>query len=351
MKICVYPRRSRHQYLEILYSYWHQYVSVVDIRNILYLIPTVSKCSCIHIHWPEYLVISSNIIISTLRALYLLLFILIAKILKRHIVVTMHNLVPHDKYYNLIELTAIRILLKSSKTIFTHSNAVSLGFKELYHVNRNPIYLPHPKLPVNVYGKSVCREKLGIPKDYKVILFFGRLRKYRGVEVFLDSVEKLCKELRDKVMFIVAGKPDSIDIIKKLLKVKKSCPRLYVIARYIPQDLLEKLLSASDILVVAYKRVWSSGVLALYINLKKPIVAPRTMSIVEYLKNCGMYYSPNSSEDLCRALIKALELLDHRDEVCRISKCIEKLLYRYNEKIISLKTLLYLLRSVKNCMR
>ena len=54
-------------------------------------------------------------------------------------------------------------------------------------------FLPHPVYDIfgKTLSKSEARQRLGLPEDQRLVLFFGFIRKYKGLDYLLEAMGKL----------------------------------------------------------------------------------------------------------------------------------------------------------------
>ena len=100
------------------------------------------------------------------------------------------NVVPHEK--RLGDKLFTRYFLKPVDAFITMSEKVLSDLKS-FGVDSPATYIPHPlydnfgdKIP-----KDMARAKLGISNNLKILLFFGFIRKYKGLDILLDAMALL----------------------------------------------------------------------------------------------------------------------------------------------------------------
>jgi len=146
--------------------------------------------------------------------------------------------------------------------------------------------------------KQKARKLLGIPKDSKVLLFFGFINWFKGADFFTNTFAKETTILDKPLQAIVAGGVSPTQKDKRyyqtyyqnvLSSVEDS--QSTKITGYVPQKDISLYFSASDLVVLPYRHyMTASGVLSLVFSYKKPFV------ISENLKE--MFQSPDIKEGL-----------------------------------------------------
>ena len=120
------------------------------------------------------------------------LFVKFSKKLGYKIVWTIHNILPHERKKGDVEMT--RWFYKNADYKFIHYKINLENLRKILNVepeNIEVIYHPIFDSYPNEISKEEARRKLGIPMDKKVVLCFGMIRKYKGMELFADAIEKL----------------------------------------------------------------------------------------------------------------------------------------------------------------
>jgi glycosyltransferase involved in cell wall biosynthesis len=182
-------------------------------------------------------------------------------------VALIHNLVPHekrffDRYFNRIFLNryvAFVVLSQQVKNeVMTHKpDAVCL-------------HLSHPSY--TQFGTSCdkleARLSLSIPEKAKVILFFGLIRDYKGLDVLIDSMN----HLDESYFLVIAGEIYGDDKIYHKLIANCKNANIIINDAYIPDDEVKVYFSAADLCVLPYKKGTQSGVQAIADSFCTPVL-------------------------------------------------------------------------------
>lgn len=179
------------------------------------------------------------------------------------------------------------------------------GLKRKISVIPHGNYLPF----VNPRGRLVSRRRLVLPEDKKVILFFGQIKKVKGLDVLLSAMEIVAKREPDAVL-LIAGKvwKDSFEDYEQLIKSKNISDVVIRHIRYIKDEEVDFYYSAANIVVLPYKRIYQSGVLLMAMSYGCITVSSRLPPMAEVVdedKN-GFLFNTDNPEDLARQIIVAL---------------------------------------------
>ena len=190
------------------------------------------------------------------------------------------------------------------------------------HVNRFVLHNHFSKAPLcRTYG--VCPERVEVVplgvygiyrecsshrehSDQKLILFFGRLSPYKGLEVLYLAAPLVCEEIAN-TKFIIAGAPVSNYRPPPIPQLPNG-GSVEAIERYIPNHELAALFSKAAIVVCPYIDATQSGVVLTAYGFGKPVIASSVGGLPEYVEEgkTGYLVPPRDSVALARAIIEIL---------------------------------------------
>jgi glycosyltransferase involved in cell wall biosynthesis len=175
------------------------------------------------------------------------------------------------------------------------------------------VVIPHGEYGFFTRGSSrpdrgTARRVLGLDDSHEVVLFFGYIREYKGVDVLLDAWPEVARA-RAGARLVIAGDPVRLpgDRCEQLLSAARKAGAIAHF-RYIPFEEVGRYFAAADIVVMPYRHVSQSGVLFLALSLGLPVVATRVGGLPEVLQDgdSALLVPPESPSALASALIKAL---------------------------------------------
>lgn len=191
-------------------------------------------------------------------------------------VALIHNLVPHEKrffdhYFNRIFLNqydAFVVLSQQVKNeVMTHKPDAAC------------LHLSHPSY--TQFGASCdhlkARLSLSIPEKAKVILFFGLIRDYKGLDVLIDSMN----HLDESYFLVIAGEIYGDDKIYHKLIANCKNANIIINDAYIPDDEVKVYFSAADLCVLPYKKGTQSGVQAIADSFCTPVLVSKNGGLHE----------------------------------------------------------------------
>lgn len=165
---------------------------------------------------------------------------------------------------------------KYDKTIIYHSERTkdilaNAGYKG------NRIYVPHFKYSIDtVYKEDAIDKSLRDIFDTNKInfLFFGNIRRIKGIDVVIDIFNNLSDEMKEKVILVIAGM--NVENIEINLNHKN----FKLIERHISDNELKFLYSNTNYVLLPYKKSSQSGILEMAIKFRKPMI----LSDIPYFK-------------------------------------------------------------------
>jgi glycosyltransferase involved in cell wall biosynthesis len=151
-------------------------------------------------------------------------------------------------------------------------------------------------------SRAECRAQLGVPADACVLLFFGRIRPYKGVEVLLEAF----REVTGNAFLVIAGAPANAAYGRRIEELVHQHPhqeRILCHAEFIDDADIASYFRAADALVIPYKHIDQSGVLFLAFRFGLPVIAFDIGALREYLQNdAGVIVQGGRAQDLARGI-------------------------------------------------
>lgn len=225
------------------------------------------------------------------------------------IVAITDNIIPHEKRPGDRPFT--RYFLKSCDGFVTMSTKV-LNDLRSFEKNKPAKEVKHPLY--DNFGeavlKSTAKNQLGIDVNQPIVLFFGFIRKYKGLDLLLDAISLLKQEGQLNFKLLVAGEYYEESAFY-LNKIKDLGIENDVIQRteFIPDSEVRYYLSAADLVVQPYRNATQSGVTPLAYHFEKPMIVTNVgglPSLVPHNK-VGLVCEPNA-ESIADAIIRYFEL-------------------------------------------
>ena len=218
------------------------------------------------------------------------------------------NVIPHEHRPG--DRTFTRYFLKSCDAFITMSEKVMADLR-LFQKDKPGKFVQHPLYDNfgNPVTKEEARDKLGLPKDEKIILFFGFIRQYKGLDILLQAMaDERIKKTGIKLM--IAGefyedKRQYIDLIDQL-QVKD---KLILRTDFIPDSEVRYYLCAADAVIQPYRNATQSGVTPLAYHFEKPMVVTNVGGLASLVphEKVGLVAEPNP-KSIADAILRFYQL-------------------------------------------
>jgi glycosyltransferase involved in cell wall biosynthesis len=190
------------------------------------------------------------------------------------------------------------------------------------------------------------------PVDRKMVLFFGRLSPYKGIETLLQSAPMICKKVSD-AHFVIAGRPIPGYKLPPLPRLSNG-GKFTIIEEYIPNTRLAELFQQTAVVVCPYIDATQSGVVMTAYAFWKPVVATRVGGLPEYIDDgkTGILVEPKNPESLSEGTIKILNKMKTIEGQQRISNTIlKKSQTEFNWDKIAAQTIEIYQRTINHSIR
>ncbi len=168
-------------------------------------------------------------------------------------------------------------------------------------------FLSHPVY--SNFGKPVsktdARKFLGLPEDEKLILFFGFIREYKGLDILLEAMNILKEKLNVKL--VVAGEYYSNEEkYKEIIQKLDLKNQLYLFTDFIPTSEVKYYFSAADCVILPYRDATQSGIVQIAMNFHKPVIATNVGGLAEVINDnqTGFIIEKENPEALAEAIEK-----------------------------------------------
>lgn len=212
------------------------------------------------------------------------------------------NLLPHeprpgDRWLNRFLVSNTDMFVCMSATVEAELRQLKPGAR----LRRNP----HPlyenfgeRLP-----KETARRRLGLGED-PLLLYFGYIRRYKGVLTLLDALPQVVEQLGAKA--IIAGEfyEDKEPYLAKIKALDLS-PHVIIADRFIPDEEVNLYFSAADVAVLPYLSATQSGIVSIALNYDLPCIVTNVGGLPEIVhhEKTGLIVSPNDSQALAEAIV------------------------------------------------
>ena len=262
----------------------------------------LSRFQLLHLHWLQPLYHDEKLALCLVKSALFYLALAYFNLRKKPIVVTMHNLLPHETKFPAIDRFFRRKLNSSAAAILFHSEKARTEFIDMFGRGSKARYevVPHgiyPESLVPLPDRGKARDYLKIPSSAAAVgLFLGRASAQKGYDLILAQMEHF-KARNIHVIFAGADFRN-----EKLERFSNAT----VLPYHVPDYEIPVLFAAADSVLLPYRACTTSGLAVLAIGFGVPVVC----SDVPYLReicdrHLGLLCDPIDPEDFARQILAA----------------------------------------------
>ena len=207
------------------------------------------------------------------------------------------NVIPHEKRFGDKPFT--RYFLKSCDAFITMSEKVMSDLRQ-FQKEKPAKQVAHPLYDNfgDIIPKEAARKQLGLPENENIILFFGFIRRYKGLDMLLEAIAFIKKNHPEALRFklMVAGEfyedeksyQDQID----RLGIRE---HLILRTDFIPDSEVKYYCCAADAVIQPYRNATQSGVTPLAYHFEKPMVVTNVGGLPALVpdEKVGLVVEPN----------------------------------------------------------
>lgn len=212
------------------------------------------------------------------------------------------NVIPHEK--RPFDIQLIKYFLESYDKFIVMSQEVE---KDLLSLKPNAKYIYHEHPIYNHFDEKIemskAREMLGIPVNKKVLLFFGFIRDYKGLDILIDALSLLDS---DYVLIIAGEVYGNFEKYQEQINRLNLQHRIILNVRYISDQEVPVFFSAADVCVLPYRSATQSGITAISYNFNLPVIATDVGGLKEIIqeRNTGIIVPNAEAEYISEAINK-----------------------------------------------
>jgi glycosyltransferase involved in cell wall biosynthesis len=275
-------------------------VAIYYVRLVAY--PLSSEAKIFHILWNNKL--------EFLDRTFLMLFY---KLMGKRVVLTAHNVNARkrDNRDSFLNRFSLGIQYKLCNHIFVHTERMRDELLADFAVAADKAsVIPfgiNNTVPNTILSSSEAKRQLGIEPGDKVLLFFGNIAPYKGLEHLVAAFAEILKKDGSYLLVIAGrskGSPEYWEAIEGTIASAGLGDRTLQRIEYVPDEETELYFKAADVLILPYTQIFQSGVLFLSYSFGLPVIAadvgPLKEEVVE--GQTGFVFKARDSLDLAKVI-------------------------------------------------
>jgi glycosyltransferase involved in cell wall biosynthesis len=231
------------------------------------------------------------------------------RLLAKKIVFTAHNVNAgkRDQTDSWVNQMSLKIQYRLCDHIFVHTEGMKTDIISEFGIPESKVsVIPfgiNNTVPNTRLSSVEAKRQLDIGNKDKVLLFFGNIAPYKGLEYLVAAFDELLK--RDSsYRLLIVGKPKGPksywNQVQRSLENSNIADRVIAKIEYVPDEETELYFKAADVLILPYAHVFQSGVLFLGYNFGLPAIAADVGSLKEEIieGQTGFVFKSRDSSDL-----------------------------------------------------
>lgn len=223
---------------------------------------------------------------------------------RKHIALV-HNVYPHER--KPLDAALSRNFLSHCDGALTMSASVETDVRELVpHVAVRRVAHPTYDLFGDAPARSEARERLGLPADAPVGLFFGFIRPYKGLEVLIRALPEIRQHVPDFRLIVAGEFYEPRERYERLMREVGVEGAVTLVDSYIPADEVGLYFAASDVVIQPYVSATQSGVAQIAWQYERPLIVTDVGGLAEVVPEgeAGLVIPPEDPAALAAATIR-----------------------------------------------
>lgn len=268
----------------------------------------------------------------------------IARLARRRgiqVVSVLDNVIPHEPHF--WDKWLIRYFIGSVNRFVAMSESVRQDCLKFLPAGKHDRVTLSPHPLYDNFGeaveKSVARKELGLPEDKTILLFFGFIRDYKGLDVLMRAyAEALHNKQQPRLaaqdlLLVVAGEfYNNGEQYKQLEQELGLASTIAWHTDFIPDERVRLYFSAADLIVQPYKTATQSGVTQIAYHFERPMLVTNVGGLAEIVPDGKVgYVCPVDSHAIAEALVRFAEMpADEREKQFKANIQTEKKKYAWS---------------------
>lgn len=217
------------------------------------------------------------------------------------------NVIPHEKRPG--DTLFTKYFLQPIDAFVTMSEKVMKDLKKFTQKPAEQIVHPLYDNFGTAISKNEARQHLNLPLNQKIILFFGFIRKYKGLDILLEAMnnEGIRKE---NIKLLIAGEfYENRNEYDRMIESNQLNDQLILRTDFIQDSEVKYYLSAADFVIQPYRNATQSGVTPLAYHFEKPMLVTNVGGLPDLVPNgkVGIVTEPNAT-DIATGILQLYEL-------------------------------------------
>ncbi len=219
-----------------------------------------------------------------------------------------HNVFPHERFP--LDRILTYMTLKAGDYFIVQSGRDEEDLKSIIPnaIYRRAVHPTYNAFKMTGISKKDARSILGLAEDERVMLFFGFVRKYKGLEYLIKAMPMIKARLDNCRLLIVGDFGDDKEVYIKSIQDYDIKDVVDVHDGYIPDKEVEKYFAACDTVILPYVSATQSGIVQIAYGFNKPVIATNVGGLPDVVSDgiTGYLVNPEDPNALAEAVVRLL---------------------------------------------
>jgi glycosyltransferase involved in cell wall biosynthesis len=231
-----------------------------------------------------------------------------AALTAKRYVYTVHNVLPHGCTGSRFFQAIYRFVYSLPDVLLVHTRGSRAQLLEQFEVPERKLRLSsiglNEEMALTKLTRSEARTRLGFGEAEKLILYFGKIDEYKGLDLLIEAFNEL--PLRDSRLVVAGSFGEGAAFRERILRAIATSPRradIHFNEGFIPNEQGEVFFKACDVLCLPYRNIYQSGLIFLGARFGIPIIATDVGSLRDFVEGeLGIVTRTNDVRGICQAL-------------------------------------------------
>ncbi len=227
---------------------------------------------------------------------------ILRKLPKMPKVILAHNISAHEKWALADKLMQYAFEPASKIVVLSKSTLAELHKKVPLFISRRGVLGFHPCYDCYV-------QNVGNPKKGNVLLFFGLIKPYKGLDVLLEAMPLILKSVPDTKLVVAGEVYGNVSVYLQQIQELGIANAVETHFRYISDPEIAHFFNQASLCVLPYKTASQSGVIATSYSFGVPVLATRVGGLGEYVLDgeTGYLVPPLNKQKMAETIINHLQ--------------------------------------------
>lgn len=170
---------------------------------------------------------------------------------------------------------------------------------------RGSLLPPYEVFNQNAMPQQEARKRLGIPMGIPVLLFFGFVRRYKGLRYLIQAMSKVRREIPAQLLVVGEFWEDERPY-RRMVQELGLQDSVHIFNTYVPNGEMARYFCAADVVVLPYLEATQSAIAQVALGFDKPLIATSVGGIPEAIphEKAGLIVPPADVDALAEAILR-----------------------------------------------